>query len=88
MVGNDLGDPDLLIWWQSFKFKKRKKLFWEAIPMTILWDVWKRRNDLKFSKVIFDWYGLVDSVKCRVVSWIKLKAYMKEYFIDDIKNMW
>ena len=79
---------DLLIWWQSFKFKKRKKLFWEAIPMTILWAVWKRRNDLKFNKVIPDWYGLVDSVKYRVVYWVKLKADMKEYSIDNIKIMW
>ena len=83
---------DLLIWWHSFKFKKRKKLFWEAIPMTILWAVWKRRNDLKFNKVIPDWYGLVDYVKCRVVYWVKLKAAMKEYSIEDIivniKNVW
>ena len=60
--------------------------------MTILWAVWKRRNDLKFNKVIPDWYGLVDFVKCRVVYWVKLNADMKEYSIDDIivniKNMW
>ena len=60
--------------------------------MTILWAVWKRRNDLKFNKVIPDWYGLVDSIKCRVVYWVKLKVDMKEYSIDDIiiniKNMW
>ena len=37
---------DLLKWWYPCKFKQVKKLNSEAMPMAILWILWKTRNRL------------------------------------------
>ncbi|KAL7180992.1 hypothetical protein ACSBR1_039952 [Camellia fascicularis] len=38
----------LLEWWQSWKYKKAKKVLWEVIPFAVLWSVWGLRNKCVF----------------------------------------
>ncbi|XP_028071288.1 uncharacterized protein LOC114273696 [Camellia sinensis] len=41
----------LLEWWAGFKFKKLEGAVWKSIPLTLLWSIWKCRNDFVFSGV-------------------------------------
>ncbi|XP_028067001.1 uncharacterized protein LOC114269850 [Camellia sinensis] len=41
----------LFQWWNGWKFKKGETQIWKAIPLAVLWSVWKHRNDVIFNKV-------------------------------------
>ena len=63
----------MLEWWQGWKFKGAKKIFWELIPPAIIWSVWRVRNDVLFEGKQVDWVTLLDLSKWRMVFWGKIK---------------
>ncbi|CAL5414383.1 unnamed protein product [Camellia sinensis] len=80
----------LLELWQSWKFKKAKKIVWEVIPVAVLWSVWNLRN--KYECVFSDEQpnsdDLVDLIKFRVVFWAKTKSDMKNWNMTDLLFCW
>ncbi|XP_028118944.1 uncharacterized protein LOC114316486 [Camellia sinensis] len=38
----------LLLWWVGGKLKKKEMMIWGAIPLAVIWSVWRCRNDYVF----------------------------------------
>lgn len=74
----------LFIWWQSWRFKKTKKVLWEPISFATLWSIWKVRNDLIFRGVIPKWEEMGDTIKFRVATWFKAFQGSRVFSTNDI----
>ena len=58
----------LFSWRGSFVGKKRKN-FWNSIPLCIFWTVWKERNRLAFKEGVLHIQKLKNSFVCTLWSW-------------------
>lgn len=74
----------LFIWWQSWRFKKTKKVLWEPISFATLWSIWKVRNDLIFRGVIPKWEEMGEIIKFRVATWFKAFQGSRVFSTNDI----
>ncbi|XP_028098838.1 uncharacterized protein LOC114298468 [Camellia sinensis] len=51
----------LLVWWAGQMMKKMERKIWSAIPLVVLWSIWKHRNECVFRAAIpnlselFEW---------------------------------
>lgn len=74
--------PDLLHWWGNHGFKSLAKLAWECIPLTVLWSLWKMRNEFIFQDQPLNWDEIIELIKLRVAFWIK-NSENTDYSIND-----
>lgn len=44
---------------------------WEALPIPVLWSVWKHRNECFFRDAIPNVEGVCDRIKFRMAVWFK-----------------
>ena len=61
----------LFSWRGSFVGKKRKN-FWNSIPLCIFWTVWKERNRLAFKEGVLHIQKLKNSFVCTLWSWARV----------------
>ena len=73
----------LFEWWSGFKFRGALKKLWEAIPSTILYSIWKIRNDCRFNSIQPKWEEALDQLKMRLVLWVKDNSGLENYSIQD-----
>lgn len=73
----------LLNWWDGVKFKGMEKLIWEAVPSTIMRNVWKARNACKFEGKNVNWESLSESVKVNIALWVKFNLKGLAYSVND-----
>ncbi|KAL7183907.1 hypothetical protein ACSBR2_026141 [Camellia fascicularis] len=57
---------ELLVWWYGRKFKNLGKTIWEALPLDVLWSLWRVRNEKVFNQKEPNWKELVELIKIRV----------------------
>lgn len=74
----------LFIWWQSWRFKKAKKVLWELVSFAIIWSIWKLRNDLIFQGVVPRWVDMGDIIKFKVANWFKAYQGSRVFSTNDI----
>ena len=74
-------------WWQGWRFKGVKKIFWELIPPAILWSIWRVRNDVLFEGKQVDWVALLDLIKWRIAFWAKTKNFACHLSFDGLFNL-
>lgn len=77
---------DLLCWWFSNKYKYMEKGCWELCFYSIIWSIWIERNLIIFRKKNYGEEILVDSIKTKIVMWLKACYDLKEYSVEDIKR--
>lgn len=73
----------LFQWWNGWKFKKGEMQIWKAIPLAVLWSVWKHRNDVIFNKVQPNMEELYELIKVRVAIWMKSTLMGRDYSINQ-----
>ncbi|CAL5381243.1 unnamed protein product [Camellia sinensis] len=78
----------LFHWWMSEKFQKYVRIIWRALPLVILWSLWKHRNDCVFSKAQPNFPGLLDLIKFRSALWLKASVKDFPFSVDDIVFKW
>ncbi|XP_028077316.1 uncharacterized protein LOC114279296 [Camellia sinensis] len=74
----------LLSWWMSGKFHNFDRLIWRAIPLIVLWSIWKLRNECVFSNAQPTSSGLLELIKFRSVVWLKASIKDFPYSVDDL----
>ncbi|XP_028056846.1 uncharacterized protein LOC114260849 [Camellia sinensis] len=68
---------DLLLWWFGVKFSKVILRLWKVVPLTILWSLWKTRNEGLFCGKPVDWIDLAELVK--VAFWLMFCAELQRH---------
>ena len=74
----------LLEWWKGWKFKRRKKALWQAIPAGLWWSVWRMRNNIIFNNKGASWEELFELIKLRVIFWVKAKYGLNGYSVNQL----
>ena len=59
------------IWWWSLKFRKLEKQLWESLFISILWHIWKARNETAFYNNEVRWWEVLEEAKFYVAVWLK-----------------
>lgn len=59
-------------------------LLWRIIPFSILWSIWKERNERIFGGKVSSWEGLITFVSLRVVKWASMRKECSDLKIDDV----
>ncbi|KAL7162685.1 hypothetical protein ACSBR2_043050 [Camellia fascicularis] len=80
-----LGSVDCLFnWWMSWKFRKKERPVWRAIPSAVVWSVWKCRNECIFSNKPPLLEESCELIKVRLALWLKTFDPGCSYFVGDI----
>lgn len=74
----------LLLSWIGTKMKKKMLAVWKALPIAVLWSVWRSRNDCVFNKVQPDWIALEDLIKDRVALRVSSSLKGFNYSVHDV----
>ena len=78
----------LFYWWMGGKLKRLEKKIWKAIPLVVLWSLWKHRNECVFSLSQPNSFGLYDLIKTRTVLWLKATSKDFPLSVDDYLFKW
>lgn len=61
---------------------------WKSIPLTLLWSIWKCRNDFVFSGVRPQLDLLSDRVKVWIALWVRYHHPNCNYTVHDLMFNW
>ncbi|XP_028099375.1 uncharacterized protein LOC114298914 [Camellia sinensis] len=79
---------DLLQWWMAINFKNIDRLIWRAIPLIVLWSLWKLRNKCVFVEAQPNFSGLSENIQNRAALWLKASIKDLPYSVDDLTFNW
>lgn len=75
---------DLLLWWSGVKFNQIVLRMWRVVPLTVMWSLWKARNECLFSGKPVEWNELTELVKVRVALWSKMNIERMLYSVQQM----
>lgn len=73
----------LLLWWAGGKVKKMEREIWSAIPLVVLWSIWKLRNECIFRSSTPNRAELCELIKTRVALWLRPQLKDFNFSIND-----
>ncbi|XP_028052094.1 uncharacterized protein LOC114256638 [Camellia sinensis] len=78
----------LLQWWMSVNFNHFDRLIWRAIPLIVLWSLWKCRNECIFEEAQPNISDLSETIKVRAALWLKASIKDLPFSVDDLTFNW
>ncbi|XP_028126429.1 uncharacterized protein LOC114323149 [Camellia sinensis] len=78
----------LLNWWLGVRLKSFDRLIWRAIPLIVLWSIWKHKNECVFFETQSNFFGLCELIKIRAAFWLKASIKNFPFSIDDLAFKW
>ncbi|KAL7250351.1 hypothetical protein ACSBR1_012370 [Camellia fascicularis] len=79
---------EFLHWWFGFKFRKKELRIWNAIPIAVVWSLWRLKNNCLFRGAQPNFESLSELIKVRVAFWVKNHHIGSMYsFHDFISNL-
>ncbi|KAL7202514.1 hypothetical protein ACSBR1_034063 [Camellia fascicularis] len=79
---------DLLTWWISGKFQKFERSIWRAIPLIVIWSIWKYKNECVFCNAQPNSSDLPELIKFKSALWLKVSIKNFPYTVDDLVFKW
>ncbi|XP_028056787.1 uncharacterized protein LOC114260798 [Camellia sinensis] len=73
----------VLLWWSGFTFNKFEQKIWKALPLVILWSIWKLRNVFILGKQP-DSLALCNYIKTKVAMWVRASSPGVPFFVNDL----
>lgn len=64
----------LFMWWMGWRYKREEKQLWKALPIVVLWSVWKHRNECVFNGAQPDADAPCYLIKVRVA--LRMKSHL------------
>ncbi|CAL5367336.1 unnamed protein product [Camellia sinensis] len=78
----------LFNWWMGTKLKHPLRKFWEAIPLVVLWSLWKLRNECVFRDAHPNSAELWELIKIRLALWLKASVKNFPFSVEDVALNW
>ncbi|CAL5410995.1 unnamed protein product [Camellia sinensis] len=78
----------LLQWWMRVNFNHFDRLIWRAIPLIVLWSLWKCRNECIFEEAQPNTSNLSETIKVRAALWLKASIKDLPFSVDDLTFNW
>lgn len=78
----------LLQWWMRVNFNHFERLIWRAIPLIVLWSLWKCRNECIFEEAQPNISYFSESIKIRAALWLKATIKDLPFSVDDLTFNW
>ena len=78
---------DLLRGWLHLPMQKKDAKLWRAVPLCLLWAIWKERNRVVFDDEAFSKSRLKSSFLFSFSSWASLMIEVDHPFVRDIFNI-
>ena len=78
---------DLLRGWLHLPMRKKDAKLWRAVPLCLLWAIWKERKRVVFDDEAFSKSRLKSSFLFSFSSWASLMIEVDHPFVRDIFNI-
>ena len=76
---------DLLSSWTGFPIRKRARKLWMAGPLSLIWAIWKERNEVVFEDAVFSLSRLKTSFVSALISWVGLIVNGERSFVHSLR---
>ncbi|CAL5370163.1 unnamed protein product [Camellia sinensis] len=73
----------VLQFWAGFSGNSFERKVWNVLPIASLWSIWKHRNEVLFSDLQPDLYGLCDLFKTRTAMWVRAADAKLPFSVND-----
>ncbi|KAL7214920.1 hypothetical protein ACSBR1_027160 [Camellia fascicularis] len=71
---------DMLEWWAGVGLNKKEMIMCNAIPLVVMWSLWKHWNECLFQEVVPSVDGITDLIKLKMAVWFK--EVFKEHMLS------
>lgn len=61
---------------------------WKIIPFSILWSIWKERNDRIFSRKKPSWESHISGVATRIAKWAGIRKECSDQNVENFLQNW
>lgn len=73
----------VLQFWAGFSGNSFERKVWNVVPIASLWSILKHWNEVLFSNLQPDLYGLCDIIKTRVAMWVRASESRLPFSVND-----
>ncbi|KAI8029842.1 Cytochrome P450 724B1 [Camellia lanceoleosa] len=73
----------VLQFWAGFSGNSFERKVWNVLPIASLWSIWKHRNEVLFSDLQPELYGLCDLIKTRTAMWVRAADAKLPFSVND-----
>ena len=79
---------ELMEAWRSGPFKGVGLILWRLIPFSILWSIWKERNNRIFNGKSKDREDIVFMIVLKIAKWASIKKELEHLTLDNNLSNW
>ncbi|CAL5431587.1 unnamed protein product [Camellia sinensis] len=77
---------DLFLWWSGFKWRTLENKIWRAMPLAIMWYIWRFRNEVVFNGKEAVLGEICELIKLRIIFWVKAHTMGCSYTVQDFMS--
>ncbi|XP_028112697.1 uncharacterized protein LOC114310805 [Camellia sinensis] len=76
----------LFLWWSGFKWRTLENKIWRAMPLAIMWSIWRFRNEVVFNGQEAVLGEICELIKLRIIFWVTAHTMGCSYTVQDFMS--